>query len=187
MQRQHLSLLSSTQERKRKKNNKDDIPRARGSGAQEVDGPGDWPVLVFSNRKRQEAPMKPFLASSLAALAGGLIVAGCAVAPVDGPYAYGYARPYYYDQGPAYYDAWPGYYPGYYYYGPPAIVGSFHFGDGGRDRRWAGGSWSHNSLNSGDQTTSRTFRAPRASTSRSHAAGRARNNRVLARHESDKS
>jgi hypothetical protein len=61
MRRQHLSLLSDAQESKRdaqeskrKKNNKDDIPRARHKRAQEVDGPGDWPVLVFSGRKRQE-------------------------------------------------------------------------------------------------------------------------------------
>jgi hypothetical protein len=131
--------------------------------------------------------MKPIVTSSLAALAAGLILAGCAVAPVDGPYAYGYARPYYYDNGPGYYDTWPGYYPGYYYYGSPAIVGSFRFGD--RGHRWNGGSWRHNSLtlNSGDQTTSRTYRAARASTSRSHAASRAHANRVLAHRDSDKS
>jgi hypothetical protein len=83
--------------------------------------------------------MKPIVTSSLAALAAGLILGGCAVAPVDGPYAYGYARPYYYDSGPAYYDTWPGYYPGYYYgspyYGSPAIVGSFRFGGSDRDLR----------------------------------------------------
>jgi hypothetical protein len=178
------------------------IPRARHGGPQEVDGPGDWPVLVFSGRKRQEVLMKPIVTSSLAALAAGLILGGCAVAPVDGPYAYGYARPYsyysYYDNGPVYYDTWPGYYPGYYpgysYYGSPAIVGSFHF-DGG-DHHWSGGSWHHNSLNSGDQTTSRTFHAqttarafhaPRASTSKSNTASLARTNRVLANRESDKS
>ena len=83
--------------------------------------------------------MKPIVTSSLVALAAGLILGGCAVAPVDGPYAYGYARPYYYDSGPVYYDTWPGYYPGYYYYGPPAVVGSFRFGD--RDHRWSGSSW----------------------------------------------
>jgi hypothetical protein len=141
--------------------------------------------------------MKPIVTSSLAALAAGLILGGCAVAPVDGPYAYGYARPYYYDYGPVYYDTYPGYYPGYYYYGSPAIVGSFRFGGGDRDRRWSGGSWRHNSLNGGDQTSSRTFRATRmstsraptsrASTSRSSTAGRARTNRVLAHRESDKS
>ena len=133
--------------------------------------------------------MKPFLASSLAALAGAMIVAGCAVAPVDGPYAYRYARPYYYDNGPVYYDTWPGYYPGYYYYGPPAIVGSFRFGGGDRDRRWDGGSWRHNSLtvNGGDRTASRSFRAPRASAPRSHTASRARTTRQLAQRESDKS
>ena len=140
--------------------------------------------------------MKPIVTSSLVALAAGLILGGCAVAPVDGPYAYGYARPYYYDNGPVYYDSWPGYYPGYYYYGSPAIVGSFRFGGGDRDR-WSGGSWRHNSLNGGDQTTSRTFRATRASTSRaatsrastsrSSTASRARTNRVLAHRESDKS
>lgn len=143
--------------------------------------------------------MKPILTSSLAALAAGLILGGCAVAPVDGPYAYGYARPYYYDSGPGYYDTWPGYYPdypGYYYYGSPAIVGSLRFGGGDRDHRWNGGSWRRNSLNSADQTTSRTFRAqttsrtfhaPRASTSRSSATNRARTNRVLAHRDSDKS
>ncbi|MEO8565771.1 MAG: hypothetical protein ABI541_05250 [Betaproteobacteria bacterium] len=138
--------------------------------------------------------MKPILTSSLAALAAGLILGGCAVAPVDGPYAYGYARPYYYDNGPVYYETWPGYYPGYYYYGSPAIIGSFRFGGGDRDRRWSGGSWRHNSLNSGHQTaprtqtTSRTFRASRASTSRSSStASRARTNRLLAHRESDKS
>lgn len=139
--------------------------------------------------------MKPIVTSSLAALAAGLILGGCAVAPVDGPYAYGYARPYYYDNGPVYYETWPGYYPGYYYYGSPyygspAIVGSFRFGGGDRDHRWSSGSWRHNSLNSGDQTTSRTYRAPRASTSRSSTASRAsraRTNRVLAHRDSDKS
>ena len=139
--------------------------------------------------------MKPIVTSSLAALAAGLILGGCAVAPVDGPYAYGYARPYYYDNGPVYYDTYPGYYPGY-YYGSPAIVGSFRFGGGDRDRRWSDGSWHHKSLNRGDQTTARTFRAqttsrtfhaPRASTSRSSSASRARTNRVLAHRESDKS
>ena len=144
--------------------------------------------------------MKPIVTSSLAALAAGLILGGCAVAPVDGPYAYGYARPYYYDNAPVYYyDTWPGYYPGYYYYGQPAVVGSFRFGGGDH---WSGGSWRQNSLNNGDQTmsrtqtTSRTFRASRASTSRSSTASRsntstasrARTNRVLAhRGESDKS
>lgn len=145
--------------------------------------------------------MKPIVTSSLAALVAGLILGGCAVAPVDGPYAYGYARPYYYDNGPVYYgETWPGYYPGYYYgspyysYSSPAIVGSFRFGGGDRDRRWSGGSWRHNSLNSGGrttsrtQTTSRTFRASRTPTSRSSsAAGRARPNRVAAHRESDKS
>ena len=81
--------------------------------------------------------MKPIVTSSLAALAAGLILGGCAVAPVDGPYAYGYARPSayysYYDNGPVYYDTWPGYYPGYYYYGSPAISGSFSFGG---DHHW---------------------------------------------------
>ena len=134
--------------------------------------------------------MKPILTSSLAALAAGLILGGCAVAPVDGPYAYGYARPYYYDNGPVYYDTWPGYYPGYYYYGPPAVVGSFRFGE--RDHRWSGGSWRRNSLTlNSDATTSRTYRAPRASTARSHTASsaptRARNIRALARRDSDKS
>ncbi|HEV7413273.1 MAG TPA: hypothetical protein VGP14_06405 [Casimicrobiaceae bacterium] len=144
--------------------------------------------------------MKPIVTSSLAALAAGLILGGCAVAPVDGPYAYGYARPYYYDNAPVYYETWPGYYPGYYYYGSPAIVGSFRFGGG--DRHGSGGSWRHNSLNSGDQTmsrtqtTSRTFRASRAPTARTSTpsrsststASRARTNRVLAhRGESDKS
>jgi hypothetical protein len=137
--------------------------------------------------------MKPIVTSSLAALAAGLILGGCAVAPVNGPYAYGYARPYYYDNGPVYYDTYPGYYPGY-YYGSPAIVGSFSFGGG--DHHWSGNSWHHNSLNSGDQTTSRTFRAqttartyhaPRVSSSRSSTASRARTNRVLANRESDKS
>lgn len=133
--------------------------------------------------------MKPILTSSLAALAAGLILGGCAVAPVDGPYAYGYARPYYYDSGPAYYgyyDTWPGYYPGYYYYGAPAVVGSLRFGD--RDHRWSGGSWRRNSMTrNSDRTTSRTYRAPRPSTARSHAASRARANRVLAHRDSDKS
>jgi hypothetical protein len=142
--------------------------------------------------------MKPIMTSSLAALAAGLILGGCAVAPVDGPYAYGYARPYYYDNGPVYYDTWPGYYPGYYYgspyYGSPAIVGSFRFGGSDRDHRWSGGSWRHNSLNSSGhtafrtQTTSRTFRSSRAPTSRSSGtASRARTNRMAAHRESDKS
>jgi len=143
--------------------------------------------------------MKPIVTSSLVALAAGLILGGCAVAPVDGPYAYGYARPYYYDNGPVFYETWPGYYPGYYYYGSPyygssAIVGSFRFGGGDRDHRWSGSSWQHNSLNSGGQmtprtqTTSRTARASRASTSRSSSTvNRARTNRVLAHRESDKS
>jgi hypothetical protein len=131
--------------------------------------------------------MKSILSSSLAALAAGLILGGCAVAPVEGPYANGYARPYYYDSGPVYYDSWPGYYPGYYYYGAPAVIGSLRFGGGDRDHRWSGGSWRHNSLNSGAQTTSRTFRAPRASTSRSRTVSRAPTNRGLAHRDSDKS
>ena len=142
--------------------------------------------------------MKPIVTSSLAALAAALILGGCAVAPVDGSYAYGYARPYYYDNGPVYYETWPGYYPRYYYYGSPyygspAIVGSFRFGGGDRDHHWSGGSWRHNSFHSGDQT-SRTVRAPRASTSRtattrSGAASRARASRGVAHahRDSDKS
>jgi hypothetical protein len=147
--------------------------------------------------------MKPIVTSSLAALAAGLILGGCAVAPVDGPYANGYARPYYYDNGPVYYGTYPGYYygyypgyhPDYYYYGPPAVVGSFSFGGG--DHHWSGGSWHNDSLNSGDQTrartfraqtTARTFHAPRASTPRSSTASRARANRMAAhRDSSDKS
>ena len=134
--------------------------------------------------------MKPIVTSSLAALAAGLILGGCAVAPVDGPYAYGYARPYYYDNGPVYYDTWPGYYPGYYYYGPPAVVGSFRFGD--RDHRWSDGSWRRNSLTlDSDRTTARTYHAPRASTARSQTASRApsraRPNRMLAHRDADKS
>jgi hypothetical protein len=142
--------------------------------------------------------MKPIMTSSLAALAAGLILGGCAVAPVDGPYAYGYARPYYYDNGPVYYETWPGYYPGPgyyspYYYGSPAVVGSFRFGGG--DHHWSGSSWHHNSLHSGDQatprafrapTTARTFHTPRTSTSRSNAS-RARTNRMAAHRDSDKS
>jgi hypothetical protein len=132
--------------------------------------------------------MKPIVTSSLAALAAGLILGGCAVAPVDGPYAYGYARPYYYDNSPVYYDAWPGYYPGYYYYGPPAVVGSFRFGE--HSDHWSGSSWRRNSLtlNKGDQTTSRAYRSSRASTSKSHTAtSRARTDRMAAHRDSDKS
>ena len=141
--------------------------------------------------------MKPIVTSSLAALAAGLILGGCVVAPVEGPYAYGYARPNayysYYDNGPVYYDTWPGYYPGYYYYGSPAISGSFSVGG---DHHWSGGSWHHNSLHSGDPATPRAFRAPttarafhtpRTSTSRNSAASRAHTNRVAAHRESDKS
>jgi len=146
--------------------------------------------------------MKPIVTSSLAALAAALILGGCAVAPVDGPYAYGYARPYYYDGGPVYYGTYPGYhsgyypyYPDYYYYGTPGVVGSFSFGGG--DQHCSGGSWHHDSLNNGDQTrtrrfhaqsTGRTFHAPRASTQRSSTASRARTNRMAAhRDASDKS
>lgn len=131
--------------------------------------------------------MKPFLTTSLAALAGALTLAGCAVAPVEGPYGYGYgygySRPYYYDSGPAYYDAWPGYY----YYGPPTIVGRFRFG-GDRDRHWGGGSWRRNSLTlNGDQPKWRTPRAAGRPAARNHAGTRARTNRVPVRRESDKS
>jgi len=126
--------------------------------------------------------MKPFLTSSVTALVGALLLAGCAVAPVDGPYAYGYGRPYYYDQGPVYYDPWP-YYG--YYYGPPAFVGRFRFGD--RDRHWDGGSWRHNSLTlNSDQTRSRATRSVRTATVRNHTV-RARANRNTVRRESDKS
>src|SRR6185295_7460985 len=144
MRRQHLSLLSSTQESKRPKNNNDDDSSSPPLRAQEVTGRETGPSC-FQRRKRQEVLMKPIVTSSLAALAAGLILGGCAVAPVDGPYAYGYARPSayysYYDNGPVYYDTWPGYYPGYYYYGSPAISGSFSFGG---DHHWNGGSWHHN-------------------------------------------
>lgn len=125
--------------------------------------------------------MKPLMTSSLAALAGALLAAGCAVTPVGGPYygyGYGYDRPYYYDYGgPVYYDTWPGY-----YYGP-GVVGTFRFGD--RDRHWGGSSWRHNSLTTGDQTRSRAFHATRNSTART--ASRARVNRHPTRGESDKS
>jgi hypothetical protein len=130
--------------------------------------------------------MKPFLTSSLAALAGALILAGCAVAPVEGPYAYGYGRPYYYDQGPAYYDSWPGY-----YYGAPTITGRSRFDGGDRDRHWGGGSWRHESLTlHRDRTTPRASRVARTLAPRSHAStnSRARTNHInLARRDSDKS
>ena len=125
--------------------------------------------------------MKPFLTSSLAALAGALMLTGCVVAPVEGPYPYGYDRPYYYDQGPVYYDYWPGY-----YYGPPAIVGRFRFDNGDRGRHWGGGSWRHNSLTpNSDQTRPRASRAARSATARGHVGARARTNRNMARRESD--
>ena len=128
--------------------------------------------------------MKPLLTSSVAALVGGLLLAGCAVAPVDGPYAYGYSRPYYYDQGPVYYDVWPYY--GYYYYGPPAVVGRFRWGGG--DRHWDAGSWRRNSLTlNSDQTRPRATRSARAAAVRNHAATRSRANRNTVRRESDKS
>jgi hypothetical protein len=127
--------------------------------------------------------MKPFLTSSVTALVGALLLAGCAVAPVDGPYAYGYDRPYYYDQGPVYYEPWP-YYG--YYYGPPAFVGRFRWGGG--DRHWDGGSWRHNSLTlNGDRTWTRASHSVRAAVTRNHAATRARASRNTVRHESDRS
>jgi hypothetical protein len=129
--------------------------------------------------------MKPFLTSSLAAVAGALMLAGCAVAPVEGPYGYGYGRPYYYEPGPAYYDAWPGYYG---YYGAPTI--SFGFG-GERDRHWGGGSWRHESLTfPRGRTMPRGSRAAHTSLSRSHAStsSRARTGRIgVTWRDSDKS
>lgn len=129
--------------------------------------------------------MKPLMTSSLAALAGALLAAGCAVAPVQGPYAYGYdrydyyGRPYYYG-GPVYYDTWPG------YYYEPGIVGTFRFGS--RDRHWDGGSWRHNSLTTNsDQTRPRVFHSSRASSRTNHAPSRARASRHVQRGESDKS
>jgi hypothetical protein len=131
--------------------------------------------------------MKPLMTSSLAALAGAVLAAGCAVAPVQGPYAYGYdrydyySRPYYYG-GPVYYDTWPGY-----YYGP-GIVGTFRFDGRDRDRHWGGGSWRHNSLTTNsDQTRPRAFRSSRSSTARNHAGDRVRDGRHVQRRESDKS
>lgn len=130
--------------------------------------------------------MKPFLTSSLAALAGALMLAGCAVAPVEGPYSYGHGRSYDYDQGPAYYDAWPGY-----YYGAPTISGRFRFDGGDRDRHWGGGSWRHESLTSPrDRTMPRGSRAAHTPFSRSHAStnSRARTGHIgVARRDSDKS
>jgi hypothetical protein len=131
--------------------------------------------------------MKPFTTSILAALAGAVLVAGCAVTPVAGPYGYGYDRydyynrPYYHDYG--YYDTWPGY-----YYGGPAVYGSFRFGARDHDRHWDGGSWRHDSLTSqGDQSRSRALRSPRSSMGSSHASTRARVTRHVPRHDSDKS
>lgn len=131
--------------------------------------------------------MKPLITSSLATLAGALLAAGCAVAPVQGPYAYGYdrydyyGRPYY-DGAPVYYDTWPGY-----YYGP-GIVGTFRFDSRDRDRRWGGGSWRRNSLTTNsDQTRPRALRSSRSSTTRTHAGTRAPDSRHLQRRESDKS
>ena len=159
-------------------------PGFRKDTVEEVGGPGDWPVLVFSGRKRQEAAMKPFLSSSLAALAGVLMLAGCAVAPVEGPYSYGYGRPYYYDQGPVYYDPWPGY-----YYGAPTITGRFRLGGGDRDRHWGGGSWRRESLTWPRDRTRRGATAARTTASRSHIShSRARtHNASAARRDSDKS
>ena len=68
-----------------------------------MDGPGDRPVLVFSGLETAGGTDETDRDFNLAALAAALILGGCAVAPVDGPYAYGYARPYYYDNGPVYY------------------------------------------------------------------------------------
>jgi len=136
--------------------------------------------------------MKPFLTSSLAALAGGLMLAGCAVAPVEGPYSYGYGPTYYYDQGPVYYDQGPVYYdpwPGY-YYGAPTITGRFRFGGGGRDRHWGGGAWHHESLTFPHGRTMRRG----SGAARTPAMTRARTNRrvgthhtAAARRDSDKS
>ena len=130
--------------------------------------------------------MKPFLTSSLAALAGALMLAGCAVAPVEGPYSYGYGRTYYYDQGPVYYGPWPGY-----YYGAPTITGRFRFGGGDRDRHWGGGSWHHESLTfPRDRTMPRGSWAARTPASMTHASTSSRprtHHMAVGRRDSDKS
>jgi hypothetical protein len=80
----------------------------------------------------------------LASLAGALLLAGCAVAPVEGPYGYGYGGTYGYGgaydygygygYGPSYYGYYGDYYRPYYY--SPPIIGGFSYYSGGRhDRR----------------------------------------------------
>jgi hypothetical protein len=122
--------------------------------------------------------MRSLLSSSLAALAGGLLLAGCVAAPYG--YGYGYDRPYYYDQGPyyGYYD----YGPYSYYYGPPAFYGGFRFGahDHGNDRHWNGGSWHRESLTQSSGTTTShpaQVRSARNVAPKSHASTHARMNR----------
>ncbi|HEY2862276.1 MAG TPA: hypothetical protein VGK37_01475 [Casimicrobiaceae bacterium] len=130
--------------------------------------------------------MKSILNASLAALAGTLMLAGCAVAPVGGPYAYGYQQPYYYyDSGPAYYGYYGYYdYGPHYYYGRPAIAGSFRFSD--RDHHSSqGGAWRHNALTSSSvQTSPRVSRTTRSTAPTRHQASRAaRPNRVVVQHD----
>lgn len=128
--------------------------------------------------------MKSLTTSILAAVAGAVLVAGCAVTPVAGPYGYGYDRydynrPYYY----GYYDTWPGY-----YYGPPAVVGSFRFDGRDHDHHWGGSSWRHESLMPrSDQSRPRVSRSSRSSAAQNHAGTHAAAVRHVQRHESDKS
>lgn len=143
--------------------------------------------------------MKSILTASLAALAGTLLLAGCAVAPVGGPYvygydSYGYGQPYYYyDYGPG-----PGYYGyyGYYDYGPhyygygPAIGGTFRFGD--HDHHTVQGGAHHNVVTgSSAQTAPRVSHATRSTAPTRHFASRARpshvvpNNHIVARPNAD--
>lgn len=81
--------------------------------------------------------MTTWIKVSLASIALGGLLAGCATYDYDYGYGYGYSRPYYYgyDYGPAYYD-YPYYGPA--YYGAPAIGFNFGYRDFDRHRRGGG-------------------------------------------------
>lgn len=131
--------------------------------------------------------MKSILTTSLAALAGALMLAGCAVAPVGGPYAYGYDQPYYYyGPGPGYYGYYGYYdYPYYYGYGSPAVAGTFRFGD--HDHHAShGGAWHHNAMTgSSVQTAPRVSRATHSTTPARHPVSRAHPSRVVVQRNAD--
>lgn len=87
----------------------------------------------------------------IAALVGGVALAGCAAYPYPyGSYGYGYG-PYGYGYSPGYYSApaYVGFGGGSYYYGRPYAYNRWH-GNDWHGGGWHGGNWNNNGWHGGN-------------------------------------